>query len=112
MRALDIIAVPSFHEAIPQSGLQALAIGVPLVASDVGGIPSIVRHGETGGLVRPEDAVGLATAIRESLEQKAQFQAMSHARRQFIMHHHRLDTMLDPLDAMCRQHLDDCCALC
>lgn len=107
MRSLDIIAIPSFHEAIPQSGLQALAMGVPVVASDVGGIPSIIRHGETGRLVPPHDAAALAAAIRETLEQKIQTEAMCRAGQQFIMNHHSLDTMLDRLDTIYRQHLSE-----
>lgn len=107
MRALDIIAIPSFHEAIPQSGLQALALGVPVVASDVGGIPSIIKHGETGRLVPPHDAAALAAAIRETLEEKLQTQAMCRAGQEFIVNHHSLDTMLDRLDAIYRQHLGE-----
>jgi glycosyltransferase involved in cell wall biosynthesis len=105
MRTLDIVAIPSFHEAIPQSGLQALAMGVPVVASDVGGIPSIIRHGETGRLVPPHDAAALAAAIRETLGQKAQTQAMCRAGQQLVMNHHSLAVMLDRLDAIYRQHL-------
>ncbi len=108
MRALDIIAIPSFHEAIPQSGLQALAMGVPVVASDVGGIPSIIRNGETGRLVPPQDAAALAAAIRETLEQKLQTQAMCRAGQQFVMTHCSLDSMLNRLDAIYRQHLGEC----
>lgn len=107
MRALDIIAIPSFHEAIPQSGLQALAIGVPVVASDVGGIPSIIKQGETGRLVPPHDAAALAAAIREALEEKLQTQALCRAGQEFIVNHHSLDTMLDRLDAIYRQHLGE-----
>lgn len=112
MRSLDIIAIPSFHEAIPQSGLQALAMGVPVVASDVGGIPSIIRHGETGRLVPPQDAASLASAIRETLEQKLQTQAMCRAGQQFVTTRCSLDAMLDQLDAIYRQHLGECSALC
>ncbi len=108
MRSLDIIAIPSFHEAIPQAGLQALAMGVPVVASDVGGIPSIIKDGETGRLVPPHDAAALAAAIRETLEQKAQTQTMSRAGRQFITNHHSLDAMLDRLESIYRQHLGQC----
>lgn len=105
MRTLDIVAIPSFHEAIPQSGLQALAMGVPVVASDVGGIPSIIKHGETGRLVPPRDAAALAAAIRETLEQKARTQAMCSAGRQLVANHHSLAVMLDRLEAIYRQHL-------
>lgn len=108
MRSLDIIAIPSFHEAIPQSGLQALAMGVPVVASDVGGIPSIIRQGETGRLVPPHDAAALAAAIRETLEQKLETQAMCRAGQQLVQTHHSLDAMLDRLEAIYRQHLSGC----
>ena len=105
MRALDVVAIPSFHEAIPQSGLQALAMGIPVVASNVGGIPSIIRQGETGRLVPPHDAAALAAAIHETLEQKIQTQAMCRAGQQLVMNHHSLAVMLDRLDAIYRQHL-------
>ncbi|MBN8419411.1 MAG: glycosyltransferase [Verrucomicrobia bacterium] len=107
MRALDLVAIPSFHEAIPQSGLQALAMGVPVVASDVGGIPSIIRHGETGRLVPPHDAAALASAIRETLEQKPKTQAMCRAGQQFVTTQCSLDAMLDQLDAIYRRHLGE-----
>ncbi|MFC5453918.1 glycosyltransferase [Prosthecobacter fluviatilis] len=108
MRALDIVAIPSFHEAIPQSGLQALATGIPVVASDVGGIPSIIRNGETGRLAPPENAVALAAAIRETLEQKAQTQAMRQAGLQLVRSQHSLEAMLDRLEAVYCQHLGGC----
>jgi len=107
MRALDLVAIPSFHEAIPQSGLQALAMGVPVVASDVGGIPSIIRHGETGRLVPPHDAAALASAIRETLEQKPKTQAMCRTGQQFVTTQCSLDAMLDHLDAIYRRHLGE-----
>jgi glycosyltransferase involved in cell wall biosynthesis len=108
MRTLDIVAIPSFHEAIPQSGLQALAMGVPVVASDVGGIPSIIKHGWTGRLVPPEDAPALAAAIRDTLEQKSQTQVMASTGRQMIRDQHSHEMMLNRLEAIYRQHLGGC----
>lgn len=105
MRAFDIVAIPSFHEAIPQSGLQALATGVPVVASNIGGIPSIIKDGETGRLVPMQDAAALANAIRETLEQREKTQAMCAAGRQFMEREHSLDNMLDRVEAIYRQHL-------
>lgn len=105
MRAFDIVAIPSFHEAIPQSGLQALATGVPVVASNIGGIPSIIQDGETGRLVPMKDAPALAGAIRATLEQREKTQAMCMAGRQFIEREHSLENMLDRLEAIYRQHL-------
>ena len=105
MRALDIVAIPSFHEAIPQSGLQALATGVPVVASNVGGIPSIIKDGETGRLVPMQDPVALANAIRETLNQREKTQAMCMSGRRFIEREHSLENMLDRLEAIYRRYL-------
>jgi glycosyltransferase involved in cell wall biosynthesis len=105
MRALDIVAIPSFHEAIPQSGLQALATGVPVVASDVGGIPSIIQNGITGRLVPMQNAPALAAAIRDTLEQREKTQALCAEGRKLIESQHSLEVMLDRLDAIYRQHL-------
>ena len=105
MRTLDIVAIPSFHEAIPQSGLQALATGVPVVGSNVGGIPSIIKNGETGRLVPMQDAAALASAIRETLEQRDKTKAMCVAGRRFMEREHSLENMLDRLEAIYRRHL-------
>jgi glycosyltransferase involved in cell wall biosynthesis len=105
MRAFDIVAIPSFHEAIPQSGLQALATGVPVVASNVGGIPSIIKDGETGRLVPMQDPSALASAIRETLEQREKTQSMCAEGRRFIEREHSLENMLDRLEAIYHRHL-------
>jgi glycosyltransferase involved in cell wall biosynthesis len=54
-------------EASPTVALEAMACGRPVVASRIGGIPEMVRHGETGLLVPPGDAPSLAAAIRALL---------------------------------------------
>ncbi|MBM3877752.1 MAG: glycosyltransferase family 4 protein, partial [Verrucomicrobia bacterium] len=52
LRALNVLVIPSLHEGVPQAGLQALACGTPVVGSDTGGIPEIIRHGETGRIFK------------------------------------------------------------
>ena len=105
MRALDVIAIPSFHEAVPQSGLQALACGVPVVASDVGGIPSIIKHGLTGRLVPPQDASALARALRETLEQRERNRDMTSAGLELVRREHGLEMMLDRVEEIYERHL-------
>ena len=58
--AADIFALPSHAETISQTAVEALACGTPVVAFDVGGVPEVVRHGETGLLARPRDADDLS----------------------------------------------------
>lgn len=61
--AADIFTVPSYAETISQTAPEALACGTPVVASNVGGIPEVVRHGETGLLAQPKDSASLAAQL-------------------------------------------------
>jgi glycosyltransferase involved in cell wall biosynthesis len=68
LSAMDCFVLASTRtEGVPQSLLQALAAGVPVVAANVGGIPEVVEDGATGLLVPPGDAGALAQAIRAVL---------------------------------------------
>ncbi len=61
--ALDVAVLPSYREAQGITILEAMALGRPVVASNVGGIPEMVEDGRTGLLVPPHDPVALAEAI-------------------------------------------------
>jgi glycosyltransferase involved in cell wall biosynthesis len=105
LRGLDVLAIPSLHEAIPQVGLQALATKTPVVASNVGGIPSIIRPGETGRLCLPGDAASLAAALREALTDTATTQAMCERGRALVEREHTVEVMLDQIEAIYRRKL-------
>ena len=59
----DIVMMPSLVEAVSLSALEAMATRVVLIASDVGGLPEIVHHEETGLLVPPRDSAAIAAAL-------------------------------------------------
>jgi len=63
MRGLDCFALPSLAEGISNTILEAMATGLPLVATRVGGNPELVESGLTGSLVPPADSAALADAI-------------------------------------------------
>ncbi len=66
--AADIVAVPSADENMPNTAIEAMACGRPVVAADAGGMRDAVRDGETGILVPPRDADALARALRQLLD--------------------------------------------
>jgi hypothetical protein len=63
LQQADIFVLPSLSEARPRSILEAMLADLPVVASDVGGIPTVVKHETTGLLVPPSDASALADAL-------------------------------------------------
>lgn len=63
MRAMDIFVLPSLAEGISNTVLEAMATGLPVVATHVGGTPELVDHGSTGFLVPPSDPAAMAQAI-------------------------------------------------
>jgi glycosyltransferase involved in cell wall biosynthesis len=63
-RASDASLLPSAWENFPHTVVEALAVGCPVIATSVGGVPEVVRDGENGLLVPPGDAQALAGAVR------------------------------------------------
>jgi len=60
---LDVLVVSSDNEGTPLAAIEAMAAGCPVVATCVGGMPDVVRHGETGMLVSPRSPQELAAGI-------------------------------------------------
>ena len=65
--ALDLLVLPSLTEGLPVVILEAFAYETPVVATAVGGVPELVKDGETGWLVPPRDPHALAQAILDAL---------------------------------------------
>jgi glycosyltransferase involved in cell wall biosynthesis len=63
LSAADVYVHPSLFEALPTTVLEAMATGLPVVATDVGGVPELVAHGKTGLLVPPACPAHLAEAM-------------------------------------------------
>jgi glycosyltransferase involved in cell wall biosynthesis len=64
----QIVCLPSYHEGLPKSLLEAAASGCAIVATDIPGCREIVRQGITGWLVPPQDAKALASALQQAIE--------------------------------------------
>jgi L-malate glycosyltransferase len=73
----DLFLLPSNSESFGLSALEALACGVPVIGTDAGGLPEVVRHGETGILCPPGDVERMAEAAVEILSDRDRWRAMS-----------------------------------
>lgn len=84
LQSLTLFAVPSRAESFGVAALEAQACGLPVVASNVGGLPEVVRDGETGILVPPEDPHALASALAGLLSDPHKAMTMGKAARQWV----------------------------
>jgi glycosyltransferase involved in cell wall biosynthesis len=87
--------------------LEALAAGRPVVATRVGGIPEIVRDGETGLLVPPEDPEALAGAIVRMLSDSALASRLGAGGAKLVREHFTLDRMVEGNERVYREILTE-----
>ena len=77
----DLYVQPSREEGIGLAILEAMALGLPVIGSRVGGIPEAVAHGRTGYVVEPADPEQLAVAIERLLSSPSTMREMGQAGR-------------------------------
>lgn len=104
--ALDVFALCSLNEASPVSILEALASGVPVVATDVGSIRETIVEGEAGHLVASEDLDAFAAAIGKLLSDPRQREAMGAKGRKRVQRSGSLHSMVDGYQRLAEQQYD------
>jgi len=92
--ASDMFCMPSLNEALGYSLLEASAAGVPIVASDVGGIPEVIEHNITGLLVKPCDAVLLYQSLKKIWENPELGRCLVENGKKHIIETFSIDRML------------------
>jgi glycosyltransferase involved in cell wall biosynthesis len=83
LAGMDVLALPTVmdFEGVPVAVIEAMAVGLPVVASDVGGVRDAVVHGETGWIVPPRDAAALAHTLATVLANMEQARKVGAAAR-------------------------------
>jgi len=71
LTATSVLCHPSLHDGLPNAIVEAMAMGIPVVASRIGAIPELVADGVSGALVRPNDPHALASALASLLRKDA-----------------------------------------
>ncbi len=89
----DLLVLPSLLESFPMSVLEAMACGLPVVASDVGDVAELVKDGETGFLVTKGDYQTLARRINQLLGDKALQERIGKNARNLVVENYSLEMM-------------------
>ena len=106
LAAMDVMALPSYQEGQSRTLCEALLCGVPVVGYDVGGIPSVIRDGETGRLVPVGDRAALGGALIELLNDPGARQRLAAAGRAHVVEHFSAEKMNRELLALYHRLLD------
>lgn len=105
LRSLDLFVLPTHQEAFGTSFLEAQAMGVPVIGTDVGGVGEAVNAGVSGLLVPPHDPQALAAAILALGRDPQRRSAMSAAGRPWVLAEHSTGKMAERMLALYRELL-------
>ncbi|MEM1435473.1 MAG: glycosyltransferase [Pseudomonadota bacterium] len=81
----DAFVLPSRSEGLPNVLLEAAMAGVPIIATEVGGVPDFLEHGRLGRLVPPESTAALKTAMAQRIDDPDPFRALAGAARATVL---------------------------
>ena len=94
LKASTILVVPSRMESIPQVIKEAFFLKIPVIATNVGGIPELIENGKTGILVSPEDPESLQQEIQNLLKDPSKQNKISENAFQFILKNYTWESLL------------------
>lgn len=95
MAAADVLLLTSRSEGVPQAVTQALGLGLPVVATKVGGVPELIEHERTGLLIPPESPKAAAEALARVARDRNWAARLGQAGREHALAHFSLEAMLD-----------------
>ncbi|KQV59006.1 TIGR03088 family PEP-CTERM/XrtA system glycosyltransferase [Duganella sp. Root336D2] len=109
LRSFDVFVMSSIAEGTPGSALEAMASGLPVVGTRVGGIPEVIENGVTGQLVPPSNAPAMAAALKHYVEAPALARRHGQAGRERVLRKYSMQAMVagyqDMYDSLCERKL-------
>lgn len=103
LASLDVFVMPSLSEGIPGAVREALSMETPTIATDVGGTSDVVRDGETGVLVEPEDPDALADGINRLLTDNEFAESIARAGRSLMVDEFSVQGYIDRYEEFLRE---------
>ena len=95
--SLDLLVVTSKNEGTPMSVIEAMAAAKPVVATRVGGVPDLIRHGWNGMLAEPGDADQLAKLVIDLLDDSQLAKRLARNGREFVAQQFTIQCMIDTI---------------
>ena len=95
LSCLDLFIMPSRQEGLGLSVMEAQCVGLPVIASNVGGLPSLIDHGTTGFLFKSEYIEELAELINYILAHPDKAKSVGQNARSFVLEHCSSEQMID-----------------
>ncbi|MFA5362678.1 MAG: glycosyltransferase family 4 protein [Candidatus Omnitrophota bacterium] len=103
LSCMDVFVMPSLKEGLGLSLMEAMACGLPVIGSDIGGIRNLIRDHENGLLVNPEDSHALSEAILVLLADKVKAALLGKNAKDFINREFSLEKMAEQTEAVYRE---------
>lgn len=97
MKAADLLVAPSLREGMSNVILEAMALGLPVLATRVGGTPEVIEDGRHGVLVDPTDTQALADAMLQLIDDPVRRQAIGQAGRQKVLEQYSPPAMVSAM---------------
>ena len=104
----DVFVLPSRSEAFPNSAIEAMAAGLPVVASRVGGLLDLIDDGQTGLLAQPGNPDSFAAALRQLLDNPGRAREMGERARAHVRQRYSFDRMVQSFEGLYLTGLAGC----
>jgi len=98
MRMSDIFVLPSLSEGLPNVIMEAIASGLPVIASDVGGVSQLITNQETGILIQPKDIDALVSSIDKFITEPLLTERLGKSGRLKIVENYSWDIICEKLE--------------